>query len=118
MQLNTNLLKFILIVGIVTLIFICISAQQKNDSVPDVANPEQLKNQLHIVINDPFKEFLDNQQQGLATQVTPVQTNQPIKIASDNSTITLPAGNDPFKVFLEAQIKAKPIEASISPFAK
>jgi hypothetical protein len=66
---------------------------------------------------DPFKEFLDKQQQGTSLQASQAQPSQTIQIGDSTSAKTVPVGTDPFKAFLEAQSKGKLDEAAISPFA-
>jgi hypothetical protein len=69
------------------------------------------------IVRDPFKEFLDKQQQGASLQPSQALPIQTIQIGDRTSAATVPVGTDPFKAFLDAQPKAKPEEAAISPFS-
>lgn len=116
MQLNTKPLKVALIAGIITLILIGVYGISDQDAQVQIT-PSTQSNQSQATGKDPFKEFLDKQQQGTSLQPGPALTIQTIQIGDRNSATTVPAGTDPFKAFLEAQSKGKPDEAAISPFS-
>jgi hypothetical protein len=109
--------KLAIILGILSLIMIGVYGLLKNDSAQGVPTSQQATDQPQTMSKDPFKEYLEKQQQGAAIQTNPDQTSQPIRIGDGTSTTTVPVGTDPFKAFLEAQSKAKPEEAGISPFS-
>ena len=117
MQLNTKPLKVALIAGIITLILIGVYAFRDQD-INEAQTTQSKQTELEqLVGKDPFKDYLDNQQQGTSLQASPVQSSQTIQIGDSTSAKTVPVGTDPFKAFLDAQSKAKPEEAAISPFA-
>ena len=113
MQLNTKPMKLGLITGIITLILIGFYVLREKDDVQSVSGSSMPVDQQQTMAKDPFKEYLDKQQQGISAQ-----PSQPAQVMDGNSTSTItPPGSDPFKVFLESQSKSKPEEAVISPFA-
>jgi hypothetical protein len=65
---------------------------------------------------DPFKDYIDKQQQGTVNQTSPAQLIQSAKVMNGKAASTVPLGTDTFKAFLEAQGKAKPEASAISPF--
>lgn len=117
MQLNTKLVKAAFIAGIIALILIGFYAINEKDASQGQTISSASSEQLQTYARDPFKEHLEKQQQGATSQSTLGQHSQPIQIANGNSTTAVPVGTDPFKAFLDAQSKAKPEEAGISPFA-
>jgi hypothetical protein len=117
MHLNAKPHKVALISGIITLILIGFYIFFDQDASQAQATSSAQPDQAPMAGTDPFKEFLDKQQQGAVIQTSPAQPSQPIQIVVGNSTTTVPVGTDPFKAFLDAQSKAKPEEAAISPFS-
>jgi hypothetical protein len=118
MQVNIKPIKLALYTGIITLIMIVVYAFSKHDASQAQTTSSRPSEQQQKTDKDPFKEFLDNRQQVASSQSIQVQPSQPIQIVSGNSTTTVPVGSDPFKAFLDAQSKAKPEEAVISPFSR
>ena len=117
MQLNTNSISRALIACIVTLILIGFYAAREHDAGQTIVTPYQPAVQPRTITKDPLKEYFDKQQQDAIIPHSQPQTSPPIQILVGNSTTTVPVGTDPFKAFLDAQSKAKPEEAAISPFS-
>jgi hypothetical protein len=119
MQVNTKLiLKAGLIASIITLILIGVFTVKHQDQGDSPFTPEKPLEQSQTMATDPFKEYFDKQQQDAIITHSQAQPSQPIQIVVGNSTTTVPVGTDPFKAFLDAQSKAKPEEAAISPFTR
>jgi len=118
MYLNAKPLKVALIVGIITLILIGFYTFFDQDASQAQATSSTQPDKVPIAGKDPFKEFLDKQQQGPTLQASQALPSQTIKIGDSSTATTVPVGTDPFKAFLDAQSRAKPEEASLSPFAK
>jgi hypothetical protein len=118
MHLNAKPLKVALITGIITLILIGFYTFFDQDASQAQATSSAHPDKAPMAGTDPFKEFLDKQQQGTPLQASQAAPSQSIQIKNGNTTTTVPVGTDPFKAFLDAQSKAKPEEAAISPFAK
>jgi hypothetical protein len=118
MHLNAKPLKVALIAGIITLILIGFNALFDQDASQGQTTSSTQSDQAQSAGKDPFKEHLDKQQQGAVIQTHPPESSQSIQIKNGHTTTTVPVGTDPFKAFLDAQSKAKPEEAAISPFAK
>lgn len=116
MHLNTKPLKVGLIAGIITLILIGVYGISDQDAQVQTT-PSEPSTQTQTTGKDPFKEFLVKQQQGKSLQPSQALPSQTIQIGDSSTATKVPAGTDPFKAFLEAQPKAKPEEAAISPFA-
>jgi hypothetical protein len=115
MQLNTKPLKVALIVGIIALIVIGVYGVSDQDAQVQTT-PSEPSNQTQTTAKDPFKAFLDKQQDA-SLQPSQALPSQTIQIGDSSTAKTAPVGTDPFKAFLDAQSKAKPEEAAISPFA-
>lgn len=107
-------LSFFAIVSIISMVVYFFN---KDDRSQSTSASSQLRDPPQALVKDPFKEFLAKEQQGAAIQANQVKTSPPTQIVNGNSTTTVPAGTDPFKAFLEAESKAKPEEAAISPFS-
>jgi hypothetical protein len=116
MNLNIKPIKVALIAGIIALILIGVYGISDQDAQVQTT-PSEPSNQSQTTGKDPFKEFLDKQQQGTSLQASQAQPSQTIQIGDSTSAKTVPVGTDPFKAFLEAQSKGKLDEAAISPFA-
>jgi hypothetical protein len=65
---------------------------------------------------DPFKDYIDKQQQVTVNQTSPAQLIQSAKFMNGKAASTFHLGTDAFKEFLEVQGKAKPEASAISPF--
>jgi len=117
MHLNAKPLKVALIAGIITLILIGSYTFFDQDASQAQAPSSTQPDKTSMTGTDPFKEFLDKQQQGPTLQLSQAPPSQTIKIGDSRTAKTVPVGTDPFKAFLDAQSKAKPEEASLSPFA-
>jgi hypothetical protein len=113
---NTKPAKLFLMVGIITLIMIAFYTLSE-ENIKGVFAPSLPVDQPQANVKDPFKEFLDKQQPGASLQPSQALPIQMIQIGDRNSAATVPVGTDPFKAFVEAQSKAKPDEAAISPFS-
>jgi len=117
MHLNAKPLKVALIAGIITIILMGFYTSFDQDESQVQVTSSTQPDKAPMAGKDPFKEHLEKQQKGSDFQTSPAQPSQPIQIVIGNSTTTVPVGNDPFKAFLDAQSKAKPEEAAISPFS-
>lgn len=117
MQLNIRPVIVTISVGIISLIFIGFYAFSEKEDVQSVIVTSQPGEQPQTMPKDPFKQFLNNQQQGEVNQPSQALSNQSIQVGNGSTAKTVPVGTDPFKAFLDAQSKAKPEEAAISPFA-
>lgn len=117
MQLNFRPVIVTISVIIIALIFIGFYTFSEKEDIQSVIAPSQTGEQLQTMAKDPFKHFLSNQQQGEANQPSQAPSNQTIQVGNGSTATTVPVGTDPFKAFLDAQSKAKPEEAAISPFS-
>lgn len=117
MHFNAKPLKVALIAGIITLILIWFCTFFDKDASQAQAPSSIQPDKAPMAGTDPFKEFLDKQQQSPTLQPSQALPSQTIKIGDSNTATTVPVGTDPFKAFLDAQSKAKPEDASLSPFS-
>jgi len=117
MQPKSKPTKVALAAIIITLVLIGFYTFVDKDESQSQTPSLKQSDQPQTMAKDPFKEYLENQQQGVVTQPSQALTSQTIQIGNSTSTTTVPVGTDPFKAFLEAQSKSKPEEAAISPFA-
>ena len=117
MQFNTKPIKFVSIIVLIALFLVWFYGSRKQVADQGLVAPSHTTVQRQIMVKDPFKEFQDKQQQDAINPHSQAQPSQQIQIVNGNSTTTVPVGTDPFKAFLEAQAKAKPEEATISPFS-
>ena len=115
MQPNSKSIKLFL-ASILAIILIAVYAFHDNEASQSLPASYQSNEPTAAIVRDPFKEFLDKQQQGPTLQPSQALPSQTIKIGDSSTATTVPVGTDPFKAFLDAQSKAKPEEAAISPF--
>ena len=116
MQPNSKSIKLFL-ASILAIILIAVYAFHDNEASQSFPASYQSNEPTAAIVRDPFKEFLDKQQQGASLQPSQALPIQTIQIGDRTSAATVPVGTDPFKAFLEAQSKGKPDEAAISPFS-
>lgn len=117
MQLNFRPVIVTLFVSIIALIFIGFYTFSEKEDGQGVIVTSQPGEQPQTMTKDPFKQFLNNQQQGEVNQPSQAPSSQTIQVGNGSTATTVPVGTDPFKAFLDAQSKAKPEEAATSPFS-
>jgi type III secretory pathway component EscR len=104
---------------ITTIIFLIRYGLSGDEADPALLAPSQETNQMQTKKQDPFKEFLDEQQQGAISpqpQPSSSQPNLPLHSNNTNSA-TSSNGTDPFRDFLDAQAKSQKETSAVSPFA-
>lgn len=117
---KTRSFRLALFATIIAVILIGFYAFVQQDASQSQAASQQQSEQTQMLGKDPFKEYLDKQQQlggsNQQSQLSPSQPNQPMQTSGANP-VTSTTGTDPFKAFLDAQAKLQKETSGASPFA-
>ena len=120
MSSKTKPIKLALAATIIAVILIGFYAFVEQEASQSQAASQQQSEQTQMLGKDPFKEFLDKQQQlggsNQQPQLSPSQPNQPMQ-PSGGIPAASTTGTDPFKAFLDAQAKSQKETSGASPFA-
>lgn len=117
MQIKTKPMKLALGAAIITLILIGFYAIFFGDDGQSGSASPQSSGATSTIGRDPFKEFLEKQQQGEVRPMVQSSSNQPMQVTNTSSGSPVQPGTDPFKAFLDAQSNAQKEGAATSPFA-
>jgi hypothetical protein len=114
---KTKSRSFLIVVSITMFLIVCYALWAALPGQEDRRLPEAAR-QDRPVGKDPFQEALEKQQQpGAAASISEPKI-QPVQIVHGHTTVTVQAGTDPFKRFLELQSQSRPEDAVISPFGQ